>query len=372
MVAEEPKPEIYANSTYPGAKVDIWDAHFGTSTFNPAVSLDRLKNYNEETWIYFLYNTYPPRFNPVILDHPGVEGKFLGWFLWKYRVRGFEYWMFNDWSTNRWADIQDENTNGDLFLIYPPTHDNSNLPAYGANQHRFVPSIRFELIRDGLEDYEYFYLLNGSSQPQPDVVNPADTTVTQVIQGLTAYTRDGEYLYNLRRLVGLKLGGEIAAIPAITPAARHTRAEGAPGSYYINFQDPAGEPTGAVTYNGHTYMKIGNALYTPSAGYGWYRASDVPDADFYTAWDPWLDPEPKSLLGSAVIDDYGRNDTFEFDLPNGTYRITVGVGWRGGHLSPLRHGQRRPLFQRRSHRPELDGNHARSQYHHPAPVAGDG
>lgn len=330
MVAEEPKPEIFSHPTYPGAKVDIWDAHFGTSTFNPVVSMERLKNHGEETWIYFLYNTYPPRFNPIVIDHPGVEGKLLGWFLWKYRVRGFEYWLFNDWSVNRWTQIYDENTNGDRFLIYPPTADNSNLASYGANQHRFVPSIRLELIRDSLEDYEYFYLLNGSSQPQPDVANLADGQVNRIIQGLTAYTRDGEFMYNLRRLIGLKLGGEITSIPTIVPTAKHARANGAPGNYYINFQDPAGQPTGTITYNGHTYQKIGNALYNPANGYGWYRASDVPSSSFYNAWDEWLDPEPKKLLGSAVIDDYGRIDTFEFDLPNGTYRIKVGVGWRGG------------------------------------------
>jgi hypothetical protein len=330
MVAEQPRPEIYANPSYPGAKVDIWDAHFGTSAFDPAVSLDRLQNHAEDTWIYFLYNTYPPRFNPMVIDHPGVEGKLLGWFLWKYRVRGFEYWLFDDWSANPWTSISSENTNGDRFLIYPPTTDNTNLPSYGANNHRFVPSIRFELIRDSLDDYEYFYLLNGASQPQPGLANPADAQVGLIIQGLTAYTRDGDYLYNLRRLIGLKLGGEISAIPTIAPTSKNPRADGAPGNYYINFQDPAGQPTGPVIYNGHTYAKIGNSLYNAGAGYGWYRASDVPQPDFYNAWDQWVDPEPKALLGSAVIDDYGRNDTFEYDLPNGTYRVTAGVGWRGG------------------------------------------
>jgi hypothetical protein len=328
MVSEEPKPEIYANPTYPGAKIDIWLAHFGIQ-FEPAVALDRLQNHQEETWIYFLKSTYYPRFNPFTIDHPGVDAKFSGWFLWKYRLRGLAYYSFNDWSTNPWTSPNPNGQNGELAMLYPPSESNTNI-AYGANGHRFVPSIRFELLRDGLEDYEYFYLLNGGQQPQPYVTNPADPVVDKIIGEVQAYNRDGEMMYNLRRLVGLKIGGEISTIPDLVPASANPRSDGAPGNYYLNFQDPAGEPSGTVSYNGHTYMKIGNALYSAAAGYGWYRSADVPPADFYTAYDQYFDAQPTILLRSSVIDDWGRDHVFEFDLPDGAYNVTVGVGYRGG------------------------------------------
>jgi hypothetical protein len=165
-------------------------------------------------------------------------------------------------------------------------------------------------------------------QPQPDESNPADGQVDKIIGYTVAYNRDSEFLYNLRRLVGMKAGGEITAIPDIAPDSTHPRSEGTPGSYYINFQDPAGQPTGAVTVNGHTYMKIGDALYSAAAGYGWYKSGDVPDSDFYPAWDQWIDAEPKALLGSSVIDSWGREDVFEFDLPNGVYNVTACAGSR--------------------------------------------
>jgi hypothetical protein len=328
MVSEEPKPEIYAHPTYSGAKIDIWLAHLGLH-LNPAVALDRLQNHNEETWFYFLNSTYLPRFNAFTIDHPGAEAKFSGWFLWKYRLRGLAYYRFNDWSANPWSAPRQNNQNGEYFMLYPPSLDNTNI-AYGANGHRFVPSIRLELLRDGLEDYEYFYLLNGGQQPQPSAANPADPLVDKIIGGVQAYNRDSEMLYNLRRLAGLKIGGEIASLPDIAPQSAHPRSDDPPGNYYINFQDPAGQPTGEVVYNGHSYMKIGNALYSAAAGYGWMRAADVPPADFYTAYDPWFDVEPALLLRSSVIDDWGREDVFEFDLPNGVYNVTVGVGYRGG------------------------------------------
>ena len=328
MVSEEPKPEIYNHSDYVyNHQIDIWTAHLGLH-LKMDIAGERLKNHDEETWIYFLKSTYLPRFNTITLDHPGIEGKLTGWFLWKYRLRGLAYYQFNNWSSNPWTSPNPYGQNGERFLMYPPSESNSNI-TYGSNNHRFVPSIRLEMIRDGFEDYEYFYLLSGGSQPQPDVTNAADAQVDKIIKMPTSYTRDSEFMYNLRRLIGLKIGGEITSIPDIAPASAHSRADGAPGNYYINFQDPAGEPTdNPLIYNSHTYMKIGNNLYDPALGYGWYKAAEVPGSSFYTNWDQWVDPEPKKLLGSAVIDDWGREDVFEFDLPNGTYNVTVCAGSR--------------------------------------------
>jgi len=47
--------------------------------------------------------------------------------------------------------------NGDGRFFYPPDRD----PAKDATKHLEgpVPSIRWELLRDGIEDYEYFRLL---------------------------------------------------------------------------------------------------------------------------------------------------------------------------------------------------------------------
>lgn len=323
MVSEEAKPEIFAQIE---AKIDIWLAHLGLQ-FNPDVAGERLLSHGEETWIYFLHGTHLPRFNPVTIDHPGIEGKLGGWFLWKYRLRGIGYYAFNDWGVNPWTTPLNSGQNGNLFLIYPPSVTNTPI-AYGANGHNFVPSTRLELLRDGLEDYEYLYLLNGGSQPQPEETNGADEQVNKIIGYTVAYSRDSEFLYNLRKVIGQRIGGEVAAIPDLAPTSAHGRSEGAPGNYYINFQDPAGQPTGDVIYNGHTYMKIGDALYSATAGYGWLRAADVPDSDFYPFWDQWIDAEPKALLGSSVINSWGREDVFEFDLPNGVYDVTACAGSR--------------------------------------------
>lgn len=321
MVSEGPKSEIYANPGYPNAHIDVWLPVL--HEYDPGASHDRELNHGEESWIYFLHGTRPPYFNPITLDHPGIESKLTGWFLWKYRLRGIAYYSINDWSKNPWTDPMTSGHNGDTFMLYPPAEDNQPI-SYGSNDHRFVPSIRFELMRDSLEDYEYLYVLSGG-RPEVDVANDADPQVDKIISGLTSYTRSSEFMYNLRRLIGLKNGGEIATIPDIQPPPGHPRSEGPPGDYYLNFQDPAGQPTAdPLVVDGKTYMKIGWNEYEAdtSLGYGWY-------GDMAHVMYQYLGSGPNVLQRSIIYDDWGRQKTFEFDLPNGEYHVTVSVGWEG-------------------------------------------
>ncbi|MCG8550546.1 MAG: DUF4091 domain-containing protein, partial [Desulfobacterales bacterium] len=168
MVSEEPKPEIFDHPDYvQDSQVDIWLPVL--NNYDPIISHDRKKNHGEETWIYFLHGTRPPFFNPVTLDHPGIESKLTGWFLWKYRIGGIAYYSLNNWRQNPWTDPMNSNHNGDLFMLYPPSPEGTPID-YGSNNHRFVPSIRFELMRDSLEDYEYFHVMNGNSGPRVDEV----------------------------------------------------------------------------------------------------------------------------------------------------------------------------------------------------------
>ena len=43
----------------------------------------------------------------------------------------------------------------------------------------------------------------------------------------------------------------------------------------------------------------------------------------------YLNNGPDELQSSIIYDDWGRQKTFEFDLPNGVYNVTVSVGWQG-------------------------------------------
>jgi hypothetical protein len=318
MVSEEPRSEIFNHPLYTGAKVDIWLPVL--NNYNPSISWNREASFNETTWIYFLHGTRPPFFNPITLDHQGIESKLCGWFLWKYRIRGIAYYSLNDWSKNPWTDPLTDNHNGDLFMLYPPSEANTPI-AFGATDHRLTTSQRFELLRDGLEDFEYLYMLNRSKQPVVNVTNESDIYASKIISGLISYCRDDEYIYNLRRLIGLKIGGEIASIPDIAPTGIHPRSLGEPGNYYINFQDPSRQPSAnPLIVNGKTYMKIGWNAWNDTLGYGWY-------GDLAHVMYQYLSTGPNELQKSVIYDDWGRQKTFEFAVPDGEYTVTISVGW---------------------------------------------
>ncbi|SLM33129.1 conserved exported hypothetical protein [Desulfamplus magnetovallimortis] len=343
MVSEEPRPEIYDHPDYiDSGQIDIWLPVL--NNYNPEISHERELYHEEETWIYWLYGTRPPFFNPITLDHPGIESRLTGWFLWKYRVRGIAYYSLNNWSKNPWTEPLNSNHNGDLFMLYPPSEDNTPI-TYGSNNHRFVPSIRFELMRDSLEDYEYLYLLNGAAQPAVQstdtqesgmVTGESDVQADKIITGVVSYTRSDNFMYELRRLIGLKIGGEIDSIPDIYPEVEHPRAEGEPGNYYINFQNPDEEPLTTrtedtwgngytfryVTLAGNDYLQVGVEEYDSDAGFGWLNDT----AHFLTGRDPWGEETDERKITYAY-DDYAHHPAiFEFDLPSGTYLVEVCVG----------------------------------------------
>ncbi len=320
MVSEEPKPEIFSNEQYPDAKIDQWLAVL--NKYDPEISWEREANHNEDTWIYFLHGTKPPYFNPITLDHPGIESKLTGWFLWKYRIKGIAHYSFNNWNKNVWKEQMTSGHNGDDFMLYPPSRENRPIE-YGATNHRFVSSIRFELMRDSLEDYEYLYVLNHSKQPEVQEAEAADSEADKIVYGLTSYNRDSYFMYNLRACIGLKLSGVIEEIPEITASNLSERALETSNSYYINFQDPTGTPSDTpLTVNGKTYMKIGWNAYDDDLGYGWYGDMDHVMYRF-------IENAPDVLKGSVLYDDWGREKVFEFDLPSGTYNVTVCCGWQG-------------------------------------------
>jgi hypothetical protein len=75
--------------------------------------------------------------------------------------------------------------------------------------------------------------------------------------------------------------------------------------------------------NGKTYLKLGSSDYSLASGYGWFSS---PDANWMTAF---TSSGPNVLQRSILYSDWGRPATFEFDVPNGIYNVTLSVGWYG-------------------------------------------
>lgn len=99
-----------------------------------------------EVWWYNGYRS--PRPGTRIVAR-GVDHRALFWMNWKYGIDGYLIWTVNRWTTNPWKEPNRDRraTAGQHFLLYPNPDGTVS------------PSIRLAMMRDGLEDYEYHWLL---------------------------------------------------------------------------------------------------------------------------------------------------------------------------------------------------------------------
>jgi hypothetical protein len=152
------------------------------------------------------------------MSHPGTEARITPWLAWAERVDGLLHYDATDWSPNPWTtpNVTGQD-NGDGFFFYPPSKDGSNLGSCGQNGHRLVPSIRWENLRDGMEDYEYLWLLAGGD-PQIEVTNTADGYVAQLVQSRTHFSHVPADLEATRAAIAMVLGGPQAR-KSVSPSA---------------------------------------------------------------------------------------------------------------------------------------------------------
>lgn len=279
-ISEEPTPAI-AEDPGGACGYDIWIAHL--RSYQEGYAWLRQRDHGETIWFYSLDDDPAPYFNPTTDDAQGMHMRAIPWAAWSHRIRGWAYYDF------------------DRFL---PSGS---------------PGIRAELFREGFEDYEYLWLANGSAHPSVDVDAAPDRTVASVASSMTSWTHDPDALMALRHELGLYLEGARDTLPVLQVEGGRPRAE-----YYLNFQDPAGEPTAdPLVVDGHEYQKVGWDPWDDDAGYGWMGENIGTDIVMYGHDDRAGYDERQC---SYVYDDYGRDNLFELALAPGRYAVTVGVG----------------------------------------------
>ena len=132
-------------------------------------------------WWYIC--TWPPEpYAGEFTDHPGTELRVWLWQTWQRRIQGILIWATNYWTSdaaypdpehpqNPWTDpmcwtagyglaagTKSPWGNGDGRFLYPPLRAADARPAETVLDGP-VTSIRMEMLRDGIEDYEYLAML---------------------------------------------------------------------------------------------------------------------------------------------------------------------------------------------------------------------
>lgn len=114
----------------------------------------------ETVWWYVCTGPKAPYPNNFI-THPGINHRIRFWMVDAVGLDGSLYWSLTWWGQNPWEQamsVSPSNTlwgNGDGRLLYPPRKTMPQSPVIEPP----VRSIRFENLRDGLEDREVFLML---------------------------------------------------------------------------------------------------------------------------------------------------------------------------------------------------------------------
>jgi hypothetical protein len=135
---------------------------------------------------------YPNRF----IDFPLIETRILPWLNYRFGITGFLHWGFNSWTANPFETMNDVKVGaGDAWTVYP-------------KKGGLLDSLRWEATRNGLQDYEYLWLLEDRTRSIKAQAGPAFAWIEptqrgvelagRVIREMNDFTQKPEVLYATR------------------------------------------------------------------------------------------------------------------------------------------------------------------------------
>jgi hypothetical protein len=189
--------------------------------FDPAAAKKRQEK-GEEIWWYVCTGPKAP-YVGLFIDHDAIEMRMWLWMSWRHGVEGILIWQTNYWTSGTafpkgalqdpWADPMSyvvgygvpEGTrqhwgNGDGRFFYPP----HRVPSREKILDGPVNSIRWEMLREGIEDYEYFWALRDAVRRKKAQGSAAEKLLEvppEVFRDLTNFSKDPGVLYRHRALV---------------------------------------------------------------------------------------------------------------------------------------------------------------------------
>ena len=166
---------------------------------------ERARKDGAELWFYTCCDPYG-RFPNRCVDFPAIKTRIIHWLNWRYNVAGYLHWGLTAWTDDPYATAtRYAYPPGESWIVYP-----------GPNGP--VDSMRYEALRDGIEDYEYLWLLTSLAEKTKrelgqaaELFDPrqlADELCRSVAPDALAYTRQPAQLLEVRR----RLAEEIVAM----------------------------------------------------------------------------------------------------------------------------------------------------------------
>jgi len=207
-------PEIFIG------QAEIWAVNLGDWDKLKEELAERQKCGETVWWITNAGGKHPyPNF---FVDYPAIDCRIHFWMAWKYKIDGVMDWSANSWGSEmdekysvnlkgaRWPEkpwdaMTYHDHNGDGYLIYP------------GPDKKPLSSIRFEVIRDGIEDYEYLWILKqkiselkvkDKGKQHASLLEESEKLLNideSVVASVTSYTKAPQDIYNTRDKIASRI-----------------------------------------------------------------------------------------------------------------------------------------------------------------------
>jgi hypothetical protein len=156
----------------------------------------RVQDQGYELWFYtvgiFQKGSHPNK----TVDVPLIESRILHWLNYRYGLKGYLHWGFNQWTDDPFEAPGQHR--GDGWHVYP-------------KKDGLLNSLRWEQMRNGLQDYEYFWMLEEKIREikaglgeRLSIIDPSRRGVeiaSQVVKTMSDYSREPQVLYAAKRQI---------------------------------------------------------------------------------------------------------------------------------------------------------------------------
>jgi len=156
----------------------------------------KAQNQGYELWFYtvgiFQGGSYPNK----TVDVPLIESRIMHWLNYRFGLKGYLHWGFNHWTDDPFA--APGRHRGDGWHVYP-------------KKDGLINSLRWEQMRNGIEDYEYLWMLEekirtmkNARGEQLSMIEPSRRPVeiaSQVVKTINDYNRNPDALYAAKKQI---------------------------------------------------------------------------------------------------------------------------------------------------------------------------
>jgi len=157
-------------------------------------SFSRWQQEGNELWFYTVGIYQASCLPNKTIDMPLIDTRIMHWLNYKYDAAGYLHWGWNRWNEDPFVDAGQHL--GDGWHVYPAREGVLN-------------SLRWEQMRNGIQDYEYFWMLEdridslkaslGSGFTWIDPSQRGKEIANAVVMSFAAHTGDPHVLYQAKR-----------------------------------------------------------------------------------------------------------------------------------------------------------------------------